>query len=173
MIGGGRKCRGEDSETKVPGSCAPEILVPQMMNSLPRLLLKACDGLARFLHSMLGSVPSLRDDGTQQGVWPIPIPYPEAFRSLDSSQWLFLGKPAACPASLRIGSKLTAKQWRVITRMESLAEDMNSVFRIAAQDMGRSAAKSELHDGELAALHRACASLSGQCGAYLDGRHTC
>lgn len=50
--------------------------------------------------------------------------------------------------------------------MESLAEDMNSVFRVAAQDMGRSAAKSELHDGELAALHRACASFSGQCGAY-------
>lgn len=87
MIDGGRKGRGKDSETKVPGSDAPEILVPQMMNSLPRPLLKACDGLGRFLHSMLGSVPSLRDDGTQQGVWPIPIPYPEAFRSLDSNQW--------------------------------------------------------------------------------------
>ena len=171
---------GAGSETKVPGLDAPEVLVPQLLNSLPRLLLKAGDGLSQFLHSMLGGKPSLRDEGTPLGLWPIPIPFPEAFRSSDGGEWrkrrlalqivvldwLFLGKPAACPASLCIGRRLTAKQWRVVTRMEFLAEDMNSVFRVAAQDMGRSAAKTEMHDGELAALHRACSFLTSNAGMY-------
>lgn len=176
---------GVCSETKVPGSEAPEVLVPQLMNSLPRLLLKACDGLSQFLHSMLGDSPCLRDEGTLQNLWPIPIPFPEAFRSSDGSEWrkrrlclqivvldwLFLGKPAVCPGALRIGRKLSAKQWRVIYRMEFLAEDMNSVLSVAAQDMGRSAAKSEMHDSELAALHRACAALSNY-GTYTCSRRS-
>ena len=170
----------DELETKVPGSDAPEVLVPQLMNSLPRLLLKACDGLAQFLQSMLGGNPSLRDEGTLHGLWPIPIPYPEAFRAAQFQDWrkrrislqivvldwLFLGKPAAAPSGLRNGRKLSAKQWRVVVRMEALAEDMNSVLRVTAQDMGRSAAKSEMHDGELAALHRACAAVSSMTGNY-------
>ena len=162
---------------------APEVLVPQLMNSMPRLLLKSCDSLSRFLQSMLGSIPSLRDEGTLQNTWPIPIPFPEAFRAFDVGSWrkrrlslqvvvldwLFLGKPAACPTGLRIGCKLSARQWRVVSRMEFLAEDMNSVFRVAAQDMGRSAAKSEMHDEELAALHRACLGLSQFSGNYFGG----
>ena len=171
---------GHPPETKVPGSDAPDVLVPQLMNSLPRLLLKACDGLSQFLHSMLGVSPSLRDEGTLENLWPVPIPFPEAFRSSHFNDWrkrklalqivvldwLFLGKPAVCPASLRIGRKLSAQQWRVVYRLEALAEDMNSVFRVTAQDMGRSAAKTELHDEELGALHRACAALSNHTVSY-------
>lgn len=80
--------------------------------------------------------------------------------------WLFLGKPAAAPSGLRIGRKLSGRQWSVVMRMEALAEDMNSIFRVTAQDMGRSAAKSEMRDDELAALHRACASLAANSGNY-------
>ena len=180
------ECGDDDGavpETKVPGMDAPEVLVPQLMNSMPRLLLKSCDSLSRFLQSMLGSLPSLRDEGTLQNTWPIPIPFPEAFRAFDVGawrkrrlslqivvlDWLLLGKPAACPTGLRIGRKLSARQWRVVSRMEFLAEDMNSVFRVAAQDMGRSAAKSEMHDEELAALYRACQGLSHFTGNYFGG----
>ena len=113
-------------------------------------------------------------------LWPIPIPYPEAFRAANSQDWrkrkislqivvldwLFLGKPAAAPSCLRNGRKLSAKQWRVVVRMEALAEDMNSIFCVTAQDMGRSAAKTEMHDDELGALHRACAAVASMAGNY-------
>ena len=150
------------------------------MNSLPRLLLRSCGTLSKFLHSMLSKIPDLRDEGTWPSLWPVPIPYPEAFRSSVSSNWrkrrlslqvvvldwLFLGKPAACPPSLRIGSRLSARQWKMVLLLESLAEDMNSVFCVTAQDMGRTAAKTELHDAEIGALHRACNSLDSQFGGY-------
>lgn len=129
---------------------------------------------------MLSKIPDLRDEGTWPSLWPVPIPYPEAFRSSVSSNWrkrrlslqvavldwLFLGKPAACPPSLRIGSRLSARQWKMVLLLESLAEDMNSVFCVTAQDMGRTAAKTELHDAEIGALHRACNSLDSQFGGY-------
>ena len=165
---------------KILGAEAPDILVPQLMNSLPRLLLRSCGVLAKFLQSMLSNGPDLRDEGTWSSLWPVPIPYPEAFRASVSSDWrkrrlslqivvldwLFLGKPAACPPSLRIGSRLSARQWKVVLLLESLAEDSNSTFCVSAQDMGRTAAKTELHDGELGALHRACNTLSSQFGGY-------
>ena len=175
---------GGGATAKILGADAPDILVPQLMNSLPRLLLRSCGVLAKFLQSMLSTVPDLRDEGTWPNLWPVPIPYPEAFRSSASSDWrkrrlslqvvvldwLFLGKPAACPPSLRIGSRLSARQWKVVLLLESLAEDLNSVFRVSAQDMGRTAAKTELHDIELGALHRACNSLCSQFGGYTVDR---
>ncbi len=97
---------------------------------------------------MLSKIPDLRDEGTWPSLWPVPIPYPEAFRSSVPSEWrkrrlslqivvldwLFLGKPAACPSSLRIGCRLTARQWKTVLLLESLAEDSNSIFCVTAQD---------------------------------------
>ena len=177
-LDGAPDARGVGSSAKILGSDAPDILVPQLMNSLPRLLLRSGGSLASFLHSMLSKRPDLRDEGTQPALWPVPIPYPEAFRTSKPEEWrkrrlslqivvmdwLFLGKPAACPSSLRLGVRLSSRQWKTVLLLESLAEDLNSIFCVSAQEMGRTAAKTELHDNEIGALHRACDTLKVHYG---------
>ena len=166
----------------VLGENAPTIRVPSFLNSLPRMLLQSGSTFGFFLQSLLGLQLHPRNDGTCRGsVWPLPLPYPEVFRGglvygsawrkkrlcllvllLD---WFWLGKPRVCPGSLWLGRQLTAKQWKIISKLESLVEDSNSVEEVAATDMGRGAGKVELQDDELATLHRAMASFSS-CGMY-------
>ena len=133
---------------------------------------------------MLGGGPLLRDDGTPRGLlWPVPIPYPEAFRGgsgedlwkkrrlcvqLMVLDWLHLGRPAAAPGRLRLGQKLTSGQWRIVRLFEVLAEDGNSVQKVDAAGMGRTASKVESQDEELGALHRAMVQLQNAGGLY-DG----
>lgn len=120
-------------------------------------------------------VPENRDDSTGNGsTWPIPMPYPEAFRASGSVplwrkkrtclqvlvlNWCWLGGPSKCPDSLWLGRRLSARQWKVIFSLENLAEDANSVGEVSAVDIGRTAGKVELQDNDIAAIHRACDSL--------------
>ncbi len=147
-----------------------------------------------FLQSLLSLQLHPRNDGTCRGsVWPLPMPYPEVFLGgpvygsvwrkkrlcllvllLD---WFWLGRPKVCPGVLWLGRRLTAKQWRIVSKLESLAEDLNSVDEVAAGDMGRGAGKVELQDDELASLqHRAMAGFStfgsyGSLPKFLHGFH--
>ena len=135
-------------------------------------MLKCKGRLASFLHSILSGSPLLCDEGTSpRPLWPLPLPYPEVFRSGSQSgagwkkrrvclqlvvlNWLFLGQPDVAPRSLKLGLKLMPAQWKVVRLLEDLAEDDNSVQKVDACGMGRSASKTESQDDELGALHRA------------------
>ena len=164
-----------DFEVHVPGAKAPTVKVPALVNSMPRHLLKHGSVLGSFVKSILSCKPSSRDERPQHGaLWPIPVPYPEAFDGgvrdggpnwrkrricllVLLMDWLFLGKPAAAPDCLSLGSRLSGKQWRRIRLMEYLVEDQNSLFEVDAECMARTAAKTEAASDELSSLHRALA----------------
>ena len=169
-----------DASTKmahVLGSRAPTIAVAPFLNSWPRLLLRSGGALGEFLQSVLNIVPENRDDSTGCGsTWPIPMPYPEAFRSSGTGSmwrkkrlclqvlvpnWFWLGEPSKCPDILWLGRRLSARQWKIVSTLENLAEDANSLLEVDAMGMGRTAGKIELQDNDLAAIHRACDSLRG------------
>ena len=168
-----------------PGARAPEIDVPRFVNSLPRLVLKCGVPFGKFLHSILSDDPHHRDDGTlPDGPWPLPMPYPEAFRRGGCSNlwrkrklcvqvamldWLYLGKPVRAPRTLKLGRKLSPGQWEIVHHLERLAEDVNSVLFVNAESMGRCASKAEAQDDEIGALHRALCGLEGAGGGLYKG----
>ena len=179
--------RFPEPPVRVPGQDAPEIDIPKLMNSLPRLLLKCRGEVAHFLHSMLSRDPHLRSEDTPpNSTWPMPMPYPEAFRSGSSDlslwkkrrtclqiavlDWLFLGRPHVAPNSVSLGKRLSNRQWKVVRTLEFLVEDANSVLRVDAQGMGRAAAKAETQHNEIGALHRALATLQKSQSAYCGVR---
>lgn len=161
----------------VPGLRAPTVHVPALVNSLSRLISKHGGRLATFFKSLFTAEPYSGGQSTHSGcLWPMPLPFPEAFRSGESFpatwrkrrtclqvlvlDWLFLGKPTACPSCIRIGAKLSGKQWRRVRLLEHLSEDSNSVFEIDASAMARAAAKTEAAADELESLHRALMSMN-------------
>ena len=168
----------EVSSFQLPGLRAPTVRVPALVNSLPRIALKYCGSFGSFLRSLLSKCPSLRDEDTRCGsLWPMPLPYPEAFQGgcreggaswrkrrtclqVAILCWLHLGKPSAGPSTIRLGARLSSKQWRRVRMLEWLSEDANSVFEIDAAAMARTATKCEASSDELDALHRALAALS-------------
>lgn len=174
----------------VPGSRAPPVKIPALLNSLPRLVLKHAGNFGSFLRTFLSRKPPSRDERTSLGpLWPMPVPYPEAFGASSAYDvtwrkrrtclqicclnWLALGKPAVCPPGLWLGLKLTARQWRRVRLFEELSEDGNSVWEVDAISMARTAAKTEASSDVLDALHRAwsaVSSFSPACGSgYGDG----
>ena len=65
-----------------PCSGPSTVRIPAFLNSLPRWLLKIQCGFQGFLRSILRShgrndVPTSKSSST----WPMPLPYPEVFRS--------------------------------------------------------------------------------------------
>ena len=176
--------RGHDSTTTLPcsttrplnnpGDGASTVKIPAFLNSLPRWLLKVPCNIQVFLRSILMTrVRSVDTTSMSRSTWPMPLPFPEVFKAgchskvsrshvkrLVSLQimvldWFVLGRPTAAPDYIRIGSKLTARQWRVVRRFEDLVLDGNTPQFIDAKDMGRSAAKNESHEEALGALCRA------------------
>ncbi len=176
--------RGTKKAT-VPGASAPSLHIPSFVNSWTRLLKSMNCNLSSFVQSMLSKKPHRRDDGTlHKNLWPIPIPYPEAFSrgapfeevwrkkrlclQLATLDWLWLGRPSAAPDSIMLGRRLSSRQWRVVTLLESLADDLNSIFEVDAKEMGRAAIKVERQDEELFRLHRVVQTLGA--GKYgMDG----
>lgn len=165
----------EEGKQVVPGSRAPSINVPALVNSMMRLVLKYGATLSTFVRSVLTANPgSDRQSAHSKPMWPIPVPYPESFMGGGGGtsgwkkrrvclqvlvlDWLFLGKPKACPPSLKLGAKLSSKQWRRVRHMEFLSEDSNSLLHVDAEVMARAAAKTEAAGDELDSLHRALAS---------------
>ena len=157
-----------------PGDGASTVKIPAFLNSLPRWLLKVPCNLQAFLRSILMSpVRSVDTTSMSRSTWPMPLPFPEVFKAgchskvpmahvkrLVSLQvlvldWFVLGRPTAAPYYIRIGNKLTARQWRVVRRFEDLVLDGNTPQFIDAKDMGRSASKNQSHEEALGALCRA------------------
>ncbi|CAE7208910.1 unnamed protein product [Symbiodinium sp. CCMP2592] len=109
-------------------------------------------------------------------MWPCPPPYPEVFRCTAGVplrwrrvqtclivillSWLHLGGPSECPASCRLGGRLSRMQWRMVRTIEGLSWDSDFSDPIAAADMGRAASKVEDQHRLLGALSRAAAAFS-------------
>lgn len=115
--------------------------------------------------------------------WPLPLPFPEVFSAggcLDSRShvkrlislqvlaldWLHLGKPAAAPPTLALGTSLTSRQWSVVRMLEHLAFDGTTPELVDAASMGRVASKVEGFEESLAALSRAVSTLQTSSGHY-------
>ena len=176
----------EQPTVHVPGLNAPTIYVPALVNSMVRLLLKCGGSLASFVSSCLSCDPGCLDDRTlNNSIWPMLLPYYEAFgRDAVNSlrnwrkrrlclqvmtlNWLFLGRPNVAPKMLISSRRLSSRQWRTVRLLEWLSEDENSVEKVDAASMGRTAAKAESQVEELAALHRACDSLHCNWGGYFS-----
>ena len=99
----------EEGRQVVPGSRAPSINVPALVNSMTRLVLKYGSALSTFVRSVLTANPSSdRQSAHSRPMWPIPVPYPESFMGGGGGtsgwkkrrvclqvlllDWLFLGK---------------------------------------------------------------------------------
>lgn len=170
------------TEASVPGRGAPTVFVPQLLNSMCRLLLQCGGGLASFVYSVLSRKPyPEKEKGPfSRELWPMPVPYPEVFKAVGGSgwkkrrtnnlvlilNWLALGRPKCAPADIVVGCRLSRRQWSVVKLLETLVEDGNSIFSIDAEGMGRGAVKAESHDLELAALHRAWQSVAASSSYY-------
>ena len=173
-----------DASMKAPGEGASTVHVPAFLNSLPRWLMKTKCSLQSFLRSILknarGSTSST--SGTSS-TWPMPVPFPEAFRSGAASlgtmstkrlislqvvtfSWLALGKPFNAPAHLSLGNRLTARQWSVVRMLMHLSFDGNSPQFVDAATMGRAAAKVEGYEDTLSAVARAVSTLQVFEGHY-------
>ena len=78
-----------DNNASIPGLRAPTVLVPQLVNSLCRVLLKAGGPLASFVHSVLSRKPNpeISKGPFPRDLWPMAPPYPEAFRSSPIVWW--------------------------------------------------------------------------------------
>lgn len=165
-------------DVSLPGVRAPTVRVPALVNSLPRIALKHCGSFGSFLRSYLSKCPTSRDEKTlSSSLWPMPLPYPEAFDGggrnggptwrkrrtclqVAMLSWLHLGRPGVCPPDVRLGARLSSKQWKRVRILEWLSEDSNSVFEVDAAAMARTATKCEASSDELDALHRALSAVS-------------
>ncbi len=177
---------GESGKVSAPGSRASTIRVPAFLNSLPRWLLQLHCGFRGFLRSILqphrlGSQPT-----SVTSVWPMPPPYPEVFRSgagnipgshlkrLVSVQvialdWLHLNEAASAPECIKVGRRLSSRQWSAVKMLEHLGTDGNTPELVSAMDMGRSAAKIEGFEEALEVVSRCLHTLSSSAGGYFSG----
>ena len=169
---------------KLPGSAASVIKVPAFLNSLPRWLLSIQCGFQGFLRSILMNLEcNGRSTCTTNSVWPMPLPSPEVFRSGAGSSvamahvkrlvslqiafldWFVLGRPTGAPMCIRLGRRLTSRQWSVVKKFQEIVVDGNTPEFLDAGDMGRSAAKNEDQELALAALCRSV-SMGHVFGGY-------
>ena len=177
----------EETGAAAPGSGASSIKVPAFLNSLPRWLLQLSGSFSGFLRSILhpqglGRQPTSLPSST----WPMPPPYPEVFRSGSATRpgshlkrlvslqvialdWLALNEPAVAPECIRLGRRLSSRQWSAVKMLEHLGTDGNTPEFIQAADMGRSAAKMENFEEVLGAVSRALVSLSSSPAPYYGG----
>ena len=181
-----------DADTKLPGMDASTVRVSSVVNSLPRWILNTKGSLKGFLLSILKPIGDVSSPTSRlkasappgASVWPMPVPYPEAFGSsqhgvcrvlwekkLVSLQvivlsWLHLNRPSSAPVFLRLGGWLTSKQWSAVKTMLRLVCDSNTPEFVSAVDMGRSASKYESVEKTLGAMARAVGSLHAD-GGYL------
>ena len=184
LVHGGLDDGGEGGGRRAPGAEATTIRVRAFLNSMPRWLLRTRCSLQSFLRSIL--MMPWRDFGLTSkagSTWPLPLPFPEVFSAggcLDSRShvkrlislqvlaldWLHLGKPAAAPPTLALGTSLTALQWSVVRMLEHLAFDGTTPEFVDAACMGRVASKVEGFEESLAALSRAVSTLHISSGHY-------
>ena len=179
---------------RVPGSEASAVKVSSLCNSFPRWLLKSTGSLRLFFQSVVNepyessSRTSTLDEAESlnRELWPIPIPYPEVFRKGAFGEnhwikkmvamevlvmsWLHLGCPVAAPSSMRVGSKLSRKQWEVVRYLLRISVDGNTPELVDVGSMGRSAMKFENIERALKQISESLSSMHGFARGYSEGR---
>ena len=167
-----------------PGEAASTVWIPAFLYSLPRWLMKLKCSLSGFLRSIV-KMPAgaVHPTSETSSTWPMPIPFPEVFASgshlladcstkrLISLQvvvfdWLVLGRPSIAPSCLRLGRRLTSRQWSVVRTLEHLSFDGNTPKFVDAGTMGRAAVKVEGYEESLGVLARALSTVQSFDGAY-------
>lgn len=120
---------------------------------------------------------------------PMPLPFPEACRtgSLDGSRdgalksgvnavvlvlnHLHLGQPSIAPSSLRLGNRLSKRQWESVALLRSFLKSWVEEDSIDPVSMGRSASKVESIEEAVAELEaRAKTLASGSGNGYFPHR---
>ena len=159
---------------KVPGASAPTCNIARIWASMFRWILEARSDFSIFLHSVICNRPSL-EEGTAFSIWPMPPPYPlwmrpgnacdkrgeegtmEKQKALNlivlNLSWQHLGQPSRAPPALRLGRKLTGRQWAVVRRFDEMLDALLRAGDIGPAEMGRTAAKMEGLEGILQSLH--------------------
>ena len=140
--------------------------------------------LSGFLRSIvMMPAGAVHPTSETSSTWPMPIPFPEAFASgshlladcstkrLISLQvvvfdWLVLGRPSIAPSCLKLGRRLTSRQWSVVRTLEHLSFDGNTPKFVDAGTMGRAAVKVEGYEESLGVLARALSTVQSFDGAY-------
>lgn len=131
---GQQNVAGANSKTGVPGATASTVDVHSSWQSLFRVLLQTEGSFQRFFNSIFRRPATPRDEGTAS-LWPMPLPYPEVFKSCQDGSdddrsvrafrlaingavfvlnWLFLRRPLVAPAEIVLGRPLKKAQWRVV-----------------------------------------------------------
>lgn len=184
----------DEGGTRVPGSRASPVKVSSLCNSFPRWLSKSGGSLRLFFQSIVNE-PYKSSSCTSKlaeaevfnrDVWPIPIPFPEVFRrggfgkelwkkrvvamEILILDWLHLGSPCAAPPSLRIGSRLSRKQWDVVRYLLHVSFDGNTPELVDVGLMGRAAMKFENIERALFFISDSLSTLHQSFGGYEGSR---
>ena len=162
----GKPGRAErDPDRHVPGSCVGPVNPLECLLQLVQEVLR-CPRLGRFLKSCFrkaepDEVSGEPSRGPGQGSWPMPLPYPEAFRADPKSlaigelkklfvnvqicllNFLDLGRPSRALPSCLCGGPLAEKQWEAVKRFECFLDAWFELGVLNATDMGRTASKIE------------------------------
>ena len=145
---------------RVPGAAAGTYEGRSIFNSMMRNLLKSQCGFGRFARSSIGlAEPSVALTEPSSKGFPLPLPYPEAFRKgwkasaeevsrkkmmnccIICLNYLHLGRPSNCPANLKAGNRLSKSQWSIVRRLEVFLDDWISCEKVGPSAMGRTAPK--------------------------------
>lgn len=155
---------------QIPGAGASTMKVASMWNSVFRWLLESKAGkLTSFCRlTLLKRAGRANNPCTLEAVWPLPLPFTEddvkkaepeeaaKMRGLDFAvmvlNWLHLGEPSKPPATYQPDAELTEEQSEMVQRLQRFFEEWSEHPPIDAAAMGRTAAKVESLEGQLAAL---------------------
>ncbi|CAE7225299.1 unnamed protein product [Symbiodinium necroappetens] len=144
-----------------PGAAASTVEASSWWNSSLRVALKGGTKFSIFLRTLLKvATPASEKEATGKP-WPMPVPYPAVWRReagdheledfsfkravnmmVASLNWMFLRRPPVAPACIRVGTKLSNMQWRVVRELERLSFSWKRKT-VTAVDMGRTASKIE------------------------------
>ena len=144
-----------------PGASASTVEASSWWNSSLRVALKGGTKFSIFLRTLLKvATPASEKEATGKP-WPMPVPYPAVWRReagdheledfsfkravnmmVASLNWMFLRRPPVAPACIRVGTKLSNMQWRVVRELERLSFSWKRKT-VTAVDMGRTASKIE------------------------------
>ena len=192
----------EEDEDKKESSCSPllQIRVPgarastyvgrSVLNSFLRHLMSSRSRLGSFARSFCCQSfdRAMVHDTAFKGLFPVPLPYPEALcrgarddaRRLCEKRaicavlivlnYLHLDRPKECSKELLIRRPLSKIQWDGVRRLERLMKAWLDVSPVDASSMGRIAGKVESLEDSLLALEKSARSLGKGGREYFVSR---
>ncbi len=166
----------------VPGANASSLRIHSLWHCLGRHILDSNTGFAVFYRQMLKKPLGYHDGGPTTAQLPMPLPYvlsrveqldgeELAFRKAINLQvgflnYLHLGMPTSPPKHICRPGEASAGQWLIVQRLRKLSLVWNETPLVAADDMGRVAAKQERQEGVLEELSKLASSSSKSLKKY-------